>query len=1636
MRHDATKHIVWLVEDDQLLSVRAVADILGSKFGWPVATLERVVEGQFSRGEDSKPTLDVVSPSLYAQMLREGAPLHKTSLILVQATFSLINADSPNNAHMRSIFKRYANESPIVRPKLALFTTGIEFANPVEARPNAIAPADLFPRLSELIPNLGVAEISSRYVEDISRMLSVETRGNLREKRMPSSDIESLLQRLSTAVSPLISLYVDEAELASSKNKFHMAPKKDGSPISEFERRSAYLDPLIPYYSHQEDITYESGLVNLKLEQTVARLIKDWDKSAPRLILDVIHVLLHTLLLNLDLGTRVSLHYAKKYLKKLLEAVGRRGNKNSAIDKVCDIVASVQADIKQFCLTHGIGDSEDLFIPQSADDKVANEVKFFTGRSSILLELLDKAISEPNTTSIVGWKPRFVVHATNSVSVTQLVKMLKAQYPSIAVFQLGEASDEETCEDFLHLGDHSPRREDESEQYDAYVLVTAPPSYPIFAAIYDKFLKEIQDPAQKVISSPQGSNPNWFHESEEHVCLSSSKTAHPVTILIFGSSNTLETIQSLQQCSEDETVVTLANSEFCLSSIVAGLPSIVETFTMLVTRRIDAVAEARAFLDGVNSKVLKRYQAPPVLAVVPSTDTNGGTGAHGNTFKYTPSLGPEDVSGIGASLPPGADWYAGSTNFQGEQRLTSPELRAKFGESLPPVTIQRPGNRNAKSGAATSPLVPSKQQDPSPIAAFSDWVQDQNPPLSLSSSATPLPNQPSSTAPKSISPPQTATAQAAPTAPPRTRTSYISDIMDDPIAPLAILGGINGNSAARGGIIDSTSPTDGTTLSVKQSDAPSASQSSQTPPHSSIRGSKGSVDLSSYIQVGGAAGLGGKTPIGDPIYYIPSTQQSAMIAPVMSPVALHNVSADTTRLYKQSSFGSELADLLSPSSPIPGMMSSKTRKEAGQADQEQRGQGTNSDVESSAASAFPAAANAPVDSPDGPRSLNSVLDEVMPTQAAPQQDEVSELPSQPQASQQQSFRNTSPLQQESYDAHERRLRDRSPSHDFHNPNLFGAPHSVAYGYATTSSPLLSDNEEYGEDDYYPLPDGSSFSSTLSAAAHPREVPRDPAPSPAMLPSVTASNNAVTAQHLIAATGAGKSETNSDPISLLHIFYSKTGLLDPVYEENVIGGSDHARVYEATCTLPTGENFTGIGTRKKDAKKAAAAYALEFVANIPASNYGSASTLVPGVKEAQNLAPTYHSSTHSSSAFHPPHIPPSTASTSAHHSSQHPAHISSSAESPPPNAVSHGGPQSTSNATNVPNSTGYASLAGDRPMPSEGGERDRGMSSPPLPRATTAAAQGPSSSPSSPSSSSSSSSSVTPSTVQHQSGVSPAPNTYTGYRQPNTPLPSWLGAASFSGAPKSSSPATNGDGFSSANPPTHQYGVYGNYGGNDSNGGNVGSAGNGNLGSNRNNGTNGANGEDQAGNYGYDAPSYGQQQQQQQQRFFFANASPSQARSGMTTSSYGGGGGMNSDAFQAHEVPPMTRAPSGSNINNAMGSKVNESGTTAPPPPSSTPLYQHGAPPSFAPQTFGTAESALPFHPNPIGLVNEYHQKKNLALPNYHDAGRASGSDHEPLFRCICVLSDGSNRRYEATGSSKKDAKTSVALTVARVLGLI
>jgi hypothetical protein len=70
--------------------------------------------------------------------------------------------------------------------------------------------------------------------------------------------------------------------------------------------------------------------------------------------------------------------------------------------------------------------------------------------------------------------------------------------------------------------------------------------------------------------------------------------------------------------------------------------------------------------------------------------------------------------------------------------------------------------------------------------------------------------------------------------------------------------------------------------------------------------------------------------------------------------------------------------------------------------------------------------------------------------------------------------------------------------------------------------------------------------------------------------------------------------DTDPISDLHVYFSKRGLLDPQYSIVSLSQAPQIPVFECTCTLGTGEKFTTTGQSKKRAKKSAAEMAWAFL----------------------------------------------------------------------------------------------------------------------------------------------------------------------------------------------------------------------------------------------------------------------------------------------------------------------------------------------------------------------------------------------------------------------------------------------------------
>lgn len=1469
MRHNATRHVVWLVDEENLLSVRSSASVLALKFGWPMETLEQVVEGKFSRGEDSKPTLDVVTPRIYAEMLREGAPLHRTSLILVQTTHALLNPSARDHAMMKFIFKRYSNESSVTRPKLALFTSGITFTSELELAPHAIPPSELLPLLTALVPNLGIAELSSNEMDAIIRGLILETRGYLLEKTVPSLSIESLQRSFASSIFALLSLYVDEAEPGSQQDKYHTEARKDGSSASEYERRAEYLEPLLPYYTHHSKIIYESGLINLEFLRKIEKIAKNWEKAPPQLILNAIAIITHGTLLLSDLGPEASINYVTKYLAKLIGNSGRRPTKNSAMDKFIALATSLQRSISAFRDEIGLSASSNA----PADQLGAAT---FAGRSSVLFDLLHKSLVEQPATAQNHWKPKFVVHAATSVSARQLKKLLVAKYPAVALFQLGEASDEETCEEFFQLGHQIPG-EAMDEHNGPSVLITVPSSRRVFTAEFEKYTRAHPHCRPRfmprAIFGPHRSNSDWAPAPPSHERFSPEYSVDSIIILRLGSSNAYDTMRTLKECSESETVVTLKTSNFSLAALLSGLPAVLQEFKLLVTSKIDVVAECHQILDTIKEKVLKRYQAPAVI-VAPTTSTNAN-GVSTTSIKPVGPISKDEhayAPGMGSTVPPGADWYSQDRPAH-LFTSTPPASRSTQGAVTRGAVTQGAVTHGAVThgavthGPAASPGTDKKHSESNGHKSDTARTTEQQlaglslnggdhiiignkkvpytattPPPSLAAGNTPMP-QDNETRPH-IDYASAFTRQG----------SFMTSFMGDHATPLPALTP-HGNNGKANVVAEPALPQSAKTSTTV------AQQQQQQPPLQQ--------KPSSYDKAHGFSGS-----FDDPIRFQgPDQYSQMMVAPVTWDGGSYRTNFD-----------------LVPQGPYEQLVPQGPASSPPAAAQQQSRLSFDSKSAPSTKTTSPPTPRQSLDydSPQGPHSLNSAMDEVMPMpQSKSSFSSSNNITSTPA--------NTGkPSTEVAYD---------SMATMYDNAALYG----------TSSNPMA---------DYDPSSDYMRATEAAAAAAQ------------ASLP-MTASANVLTAQNMIASTGANKSETNSDPISLLHIYYSKLGSVDPTYEETVIGGSDHARVYQAICTLPTGETFEGTGNRKKEAKKVAAAHALEYVANIPASNYLNPPPTPSGVTSASMIPETHPN------LVHPSAIP------------RRPVLHFQSATLPHPGSSDGAGGNGAGGSANGAGGNGNGSTGNG------GGSSSASMN-------------------------------------QLLSGGTYRPST-TG-----SSFPSWLGG-SISGNDSPSPPTSQQPQQQPQQPqqqqPQHAHSSsiyshpgpgYSHYSGaSTSNGSNTGST-------------------------------------NMQNPMMASNAAS--INSNMGSTSYhphsGGGGGART---QSGGGGPSNSSGGGYGINGlGNGGSSGYYGASAYMPSSSSSSADSGQGPLELPLT----------HHNPIGLVNEYHQKNNIVLPTYHDAGRASGSDHEPLFRCICVLNDGTLRSFESSGTSKKEAKTNVAIAVAKELRLL
>lgn len=71
--------------------------------------------------------------------------------------------------------------------------------------------------------------------------------------------------------------------------------------------------------------------------------------------------------------------------------------------------------------------------------------------------------------------------------------------------------------------------------------------------------------------------------------------------------------------------------------------------------------------------------------------------------------------------------------------------------------------------------------------------------------------------------------------------------------------------------------------------------------------------------------------------------------------------------------------------------------------------------------------------------------------------------------------------------------------------------------------------------------------------------------------------------------------------------------------------------------------------------------------------------------------------------------------------------------------------------------------------------------------------------------------------------------------------------------------------------------------------------------------------------------------------------------------------------------------------------------------------------------------------NPIGMLQEYYQKKGLPLPEYREAGR-TGPDHGPTF--TVRVETGPDASCTGSGTTLADAKQDAARTMVKKLGLL
>lgn len=1517
MHHNAKRNIVWIVEEKLIPLVRAKASLVAAKFDWTLSPQEGSSSEHVELLEDSRKTLLITCPATYAKMIRDGSPFHRQAFLIIETISSLLDEKSVDYDDMNFILRRYSLESAITRPKVALFA-------PKSESEISYVPSRLQSQLNPIIPNLSIASISSSEMDRVIKELSHPIRRYLLETPKFPNSVEILQRNIASAIYPLLTLYTLESEQDSKRGLYRMEPRKDGIPISEFEYRSRYLDPLLPYHTREIPLFYDSGLINLDFLMKYDRISRSWDKCSTKLILDAIDALCNALLLIIDTGPRIAIEKLLKRFSKIIASTGKRSSKNTVLDKISNIVSSVIENISNFKKMHSISDKDSPFEDLEAhiEDNDAQEseenVKRLYGRSGILIKLIEKEYAKerenrytrdttdsktakedgknennsnsPNSPSIepedaskalessqtaskegFKWKPRFVVHVSTTTSANRISQLISTIYPDIKVGQLGEVDDEPTCEDFFS---DSKATEDEndskSKNPEIRLLLVPPSSQRLVERHMEKYLEKHPKNAPRFIEGalygPNRSEQTFSPAPSSHSAFDESKTCDSIITLRFGSYSTHETMLLLQRGTGAETVVNPKNANFSLASQLISMSETLPEYSALITSKEDVARDCQAVLSAVRAKQLKRYEPQSSGWMGSANNSNNASNASSapNNTTLEPSSGDTRTN---ASL----NFYSSGMSAQSESERTS----------------------STSPGYTTTPIPNTTSSKEIVAGVESKSLKSEN-------------------------------------------SQMIQDLVKS--AQSLNLNGMNGSSSMFGGDLfglegvrvgDKTIPAEQLGLpSAQQTSAilahlvqsnaanplPPANNTTRNANSSGMAPRPNTQTMQGSFFAGQKSFIEGMTEESPPLsVFEPNSEFSARLrdpAPPQSSLKLMEYQKSmqqANQMQPPTTSPSIASTHLGPEVPRSSSLSLNGNSSFGSSNGGLGG--TNTYIAEFRAQGHPMPLFPRNTAPEGLASLNPQLDEVLVPPGSgnfgpkipPSSSALPSLSIVPQdiayaqgprirdfeshfnpehgarssvGTPQNSLQNTPGFahpQQRGSGANLHEMANKPSSHVWPH---YSYPGMVVEGKNSTS--LINHHEETH------LPYGATSSSAASGE----------------FGSLDTSHNFIARDNAASA----RSEANSDPVSMLQIYLSRLGVAGPVYEEiDTPVTSDGTRIYTITCKLINGETFEGSGARKKDAKKNAAAQALEYAArekNSLSSDNRSAlnnnhdiNTRIPSLGMAARESPSISSvQDFGSQGSYVPHSS-SVISGRTFHQQHDTGRM-------PVHDYLHGVDAGFGISHQNQNIGSY----------STGMSLDMGHSS--------------------------------------------ATSSYTS---------SSSSSRSYGSASLSSGGSTGGTSSSRNFPPSL---------------------------------------------------SSAEQQWSQKDRMQSSIYDPPSVHAFYT--------GLPPSGAPARQIP--TSSPtSSSNISQRPQYQSSISLSTQSP-------YAAGGP------STDRATDLPSVHHNPIGLVNEYHQKQARPMPTYVDKGRESGPDHEPNFVCVGTLYDGTS--FEARGSSKKEAKTNAAILIARAIGLL